>query len=118
MSKLTDRVSYIILCLIFLVKNVKRIRFQWSRRITFGVIGAVFLAGTYMEEMRAKQAAQDRDQALATYNTQGLSQTEYDTHWEDVQSKLENVDTHTRKRNIYAIFTGIFALGFGISVAF
>jgi hypothetical protein len=97
--------------------RVKKNRWRWIRRITFGTLTAGFTGLGYYTNELVKNSLVNEDNAYKSYMAQkdaALQQSK----WEEYNEIADHTDKLMKERNAWYIMGGLFAIGFGLSIPF
>ena len=77
-----------------------------------------FAVGGLVANGKVSAYNDDIETAAAAYNQPGLTAPEYDSHWEAHQEAAKQAESSATARNWMYSLSGVFAIGFAISVWF
>jgi hypothetical protein len=92
--------------------------FQMFRRIAFGVLSAGFIGLGYYNDTKVEDCLHNEQVARRNYETANLSQSQYDTYWEEYEKATNKTDSMIRRRDVYYGIAAGCVLGLGISIFF
>jgi hypothetical protein len=93
-------------------------KFQWTRRVIFGLITGGCAAVGYMSDKDMHDAIVRQDEALAGYSRAGLTVSEYDSFWREAQDARRVAAILQKQRTGWYAATAAFAAAFCISIKF